>query len=165
MRRVCRTDIEAYEHFNSRYQERFNGNLTFKEYIGLYNKPFRFIYRVSNHKTYGEIEINGKPIKVIKHKRAKQIQTCFTDDMDLPIPMRGAKRGFVREDFNRQLDNTLSIIKELSHTHKDVMINDPKKYFTEVCNLYPKWMYHAAYAYNKSNSLEKCVSQAVSKMY
>lgn len=148
-----------FKHFTKRLDERYGiDDMTFKEYLNLYNSEFAFLYRLNDRKIYCVVNVNGIDIYLIRDNKYKCFSTCLTPNEHLPIPSYVRGLNISREKFKQDIDMVMSKVVELS---QKLSTMDKKVYFTELTD-YPKWMYTAGY---KGKSHKHTLCHVVQNLY
>lgn len=76
---------KAYDHFRHRLNERYQIDISFKDYILLTKEPLGFQVHQSENISHGFVKIDGKEVLVVKNWRDRRLSTA--------LPLRNRKKS------------------------------------------------------------------------
>lgn len=146
----------SYEHFSKRLSERYAiHDLAYTEYIELYKKPFLFMYRLSEKKTFGIIEIRGIEVYAIRDTDYKVYATCLTEPGKYPLPIYVRRRHVTSEQFQEDIRKIELVLDDLVR-HYESIGRDSKEFFTKpLVPTWPRWIYSAAFFKANTSNVKK----------
>lgn len=143
----------CFKHFSIRLWERYKiDDLTYKEYLDLYNAPFTFLYRLTENKVFCALTIKGMKVYAIRDKSVKCFSTCLIIGMEnrLPLPSYIRAQHITSQQVTSDLALLFELIKQLQ---LDLQKMTDKEFFTQEF-LYPKWVYSVTHYYNRYKNYE-----------
>jgi hypothetical protein len=107
---------ENQEHFSQRLLERYNISITPDEYKELTDKDLKTVfYKVSGNMTFGELQIQGQNVWVIRNKRVKSLVTALHVNDDIrPVPQTLRYKNVSISEFNKKLKEAEEQVEQVA---------------------------------------------------
>jgi hypothetical protein len=134
--RIQRDPADVRAHFIQRLKERYNIDITEHEYDRLLKtSKLHFLYRIRKTMSVVFIRIKGTPVLCLYQRKQKthtitgvQVQarlvTCFTMEQRIPCPGILIKKGYNRENFEKDMNDIIKQVHELSYEFNKVGAKD-----------------------------------------